>query len=396
MADTLTAAPAAPATGPLTIEQAAKEVSAERKARNKVAAPPEPEETDPPVPGSTTERVDEYVERVEEFLEDSEAAPQAADDGEGAPETDTPDAGEAQDNDPDPGPKLDPPARWEAEDKALFATLPRKAQETILAREKLQQAEVTKAQQKSADVAKTFETRLQHLNAVAETIGQYVDTGTAKMQYWQDRMSKWDDWFASEEAAQMAQEDEPSYRANVALHRKEIAKANQDGRTLEKAKADKAKAEAAEFAAYTQEQGRLMSELIPELADEKEGPKLRSDLIEYLKKDGFEAPLLKRISAKEARIAFKAKKHDDLEAKYADTGGLAALVRDAELYRKSVKAVKNPPAPKQPKAGPSSPAAGQGQTPSSSEARLKQLSAKKNPSMAEMAELMKLERKLGK
>lgn len=134
----------------------------------------------------------------------------------------------------------------------------------------------------------------------------------------------------------------------------------------------------------------------PELADEKEGPKLRSDLIEYLKKDGFEAPLLKRISAKEARIAFKAKKHDDLEAKYADTGGLAALVRDAELYRKSVKAVKNPPAPKQPKAGPSSPAAGQGQTPSSSEARLKQLSAKKNPSMAEMAELMKLERKLGK
>lgn len=363
------AAPATAAdTGPLTIDQAV-----ERQLARKAAPPVEQE----PVPGAeTVESPEGEGETVIETEENSEAAPQAADDGEEAPETETLEAEQVQE--PDPAqPKLEAPARWEAEDKALFATLPKKAQETILRREKLQQAEVTKAQQKSAEVTKTFETRIQHLESVATSIGEnYVDPGLA-------RMKEWDDWFASEAADELAQSNPAEYLQQQNRFRREK-------RSLDDAIAAKSKAETQAFQAYAQEQARLIPELIPELADEVEGPKRKSELFTYLRSEGFDPERIRGISAKEAQIGWKAKKLDSL-------GDIDALIRDAELYRKSVKLATKPPPPK-PKvnAGPSAPAAGQGQTPSSSEARFKALSAKKSLTIDEAAEKAELRQKLRK
>jgi hypothetical protein len=388
MADTETVLDLGPDTGPLTVDQAANR-------QLKALQPPAEETLDEPVPG--TDVVSPEGEGDTTVVdENSEAGAQPADDGEGTPTEDTPDAGKAQGDDPVKG-TLEAPARWDAKGKALFATLPAEAQEFILSREKLQQGEITKAQQKSAETAKLFETRIKHLESKAQVIGEYVESGQARMDYWSKRMTDWDDWFASDAAAEMAQTDEASYRANVARHRKEIAQANQDSRKLAKAKADKSEAERTTFTAFVEEQARLMTEMIPDFADEKEGAKRKSELSTYLRDQGFEPDDIAGISAKEAKVGWNARKYHDLETRYADTGGIDALIKDAELYRKSVKAVKNPPPPKPKPAGPSAPAGGQGQASSSDEARFKTLNnPNKRLSSDEHVELMGLKRKLGK
>lgn len=371
------AAPATVAdTGPMTLEAIVDRQMARQKTPPAEHEPAPSEETTAASPEGEGE---EFVETSE----DSEAAPQAADDGDEAPETDTLETEQVQE--PDPAqPKLEAPARWEAEDKALFATLPKKAQETILRREKLQQAEVTKAQQKSAEITKTFETRIQHLNTLAETIGEhYVEPGQA-------RMRQWEDWFASDDAKQLARSDPGAYLEEQARHQQE---------RIELSRALKAKrdAESEAFEKFRENQSQQMLELIPEFADEAEGGKRKSELGTYLRDQGFEPDRIAGISAKEAQLAWKSKKLDAIEAQYAKDGGIDALVRDAELYRKSVKLATKPPPPK-PKvnAGPSAPAAGQGQTPSSSEARFKALSAKKSLTIDEAAEKAELRQKLRK
>lgn len=360
--ETQTAPAAAADNSPLSIDQAAEIIaakSAPAPAPKRAKAPVEPVE---PVTEEIVEETEESPEGegelVVEDTEDSEADTQAADDGEEAPETDTLDAEQEQATDP-AEPKLEAPARWEAEDKALFATLPKKAQETILRREKLQQAEVTKAQQKSAETVKAFETRITHLNDLATRIGeQYVEPAQARMQ-------EWEQWFASDEADQLAQTNPAQYLAEQNRYRREQVELRQ---TI----AAKQEAERQAFKEFAAEQARLIPELIPEFADEVEGPKRKTELATYLRDQGFEPDRISGISAKEAQIAWKARKFDSVE-------DFDAMVRDANKYRKSLKLVNTAPPPKpRPQAGPSAPATGQGQRLSSSEAKLKALEAKQH------------------
>lgn len=360
--ETQTAPAAAADNSPLSIDQAAEIIaakSAPAPAPKRAKAPVEPVE---PVVEEIVEETEESPEGegepVSEDTEDSEADTQAADDGEEAPDTDTLDAEQEQATDP-ATPKLEAPARWEAEDKALFATLPKKAQETILKREKLQQAEVTKAQQKSAETVKAFETRITHLNDLATRIGeQYVEPAQARMQEWQD-------WFASPDAQELARTNPGAFLEQQTIY-------NAERQELAKATNAKQAAERQAFKEFTAEQARLIPELIPEFADEVEGPKRKTELATYLRDKGFEPDRISGISAIEAQIAWKARKFDSVK-------DFDALVRDAEAYRKSMKLAKTapPPKPKTP-AGPSAPATGQGQRLSSSEAQLKKLEAKQH------------------
>lgn len=364
---------------PLSIDQAVDILTAQSapapKAAKKEKAPPVEEVTEEVV-NDTVESPEGEGDAVVEDAEDSEADTQAADDGEEAPDTDTLDAEQEQAIDP-AEPKLEAPARWEAEDKALFATLPKKAQETILKREKLQQAEVTKAQQKSAETVKAFETRITHLNDLATRIGeQYVDPAQSRMQEWQD-------WFSSSDAQELARTNPGAFLEQQTIY-------NAERQELAKAVSAKQAAERQAFQEFTKEQARLMSELVPEFADEVEGPKRKTELATYLRDQGFEPESISGISAKEAQIAWKARKFDSVK-------DFDALVRDAEAYRKSVKLAKTAPPPKpKPPAGPSAPATGQGQRLSSSEARLKTLSTKSSLSADEHTELMMLKAKTRK
>lgn len=378
--ETQTAPAVAADNSPLSIDQAAEIIaakSAPAPAPKRAKAPVEPVE---PVTEETVEETEESPEGegepVTEDAEDSEADTQAADEGEEAPDTDTLDAEQEQATDP-AEPKLEAPARWEAEDKALFATLPKKAQETILKREKLQQAEVTKAQQKSAETVKAFETRITHLNDLATRIGeQYVEPAQSRMQEWQD-------WFSSSDAQELARTNPGAFLEQQTIY-------NAERQELAKAMSAKSAAERQAFKEFAEEQARLIPELIPEFADEVEGPKRKTELATYLRDNGFEPDRISGISAKEAQIAWKARKFDSVK-------DFDALVRDAEAYRKSMKLAKTAPQPK-PKtpAGPSAPATGQGQRLSSSEAQLKKLEAKQHWSAEDHTTYQLLKSKLRK
>lgn len=374
MADTEAAIPA---TGPLSIDQ---HVALLSKAE-------EVPQEEPDQDGETAEAASPDDEGEAEYAasdnEDSEAATQAADDGEEAPETDTLDADEAQVTEP-ARPKLEPPARWEADDKAIFAKLPRKAQETILKREKLQQAEVTRAQQRSAEAIRAYETRIQHLNGLANRIDQhYVEPGL-------QRMREWEEWFASDDAADLARSDPGQFLAEQTRYRSEQRELKQ---TLDAKEA----AEREAFHAFQVEQSRLMAEMIPEFADPEQGPKRKSELASYLRMQGFEPERIAGISAMEAQISYKAKTYDDMMKKYADKGGIQALIRDAERYRQSAARVATAPPPKpKAKAGPSAPASSQGHRPSSDEAALQKLMAKQSWTAEEHTRVMQLRAKLGK
>lgn len=374
MADTEAAIPA---TGPLSIDQHVALLS-----KSEEVPQEEPDQEENTAEAASPEGAGE-AEYAASDTEDSEAAPQAADDGEEAPETDTLNADEAQA--PEPAkPTLEPPARWEADDKAVFAKLPRKAQETILRREKQQQAEVTRAQQRSADAMRAYETRIQHLNGLATRIGEhYVEPGL-------QRMKEWDEWFASDDAANLARSDPGQYLAEQTRYRSEQ-------RELKQTMDAKEAAEREAFQAFQVEQSRLMAEMMPEFADPEMGPRRKSELASYLRMQGFEPERIAGISAMEAAISFKAKIFDDLNRNYADKGGLQGLIRDAERYRQSAARVaKAPPPQPKVKAGPSAPASSQGHRPSSDEASLQKLMAKSSWTAEEHTRVMQLRAKLGK
>lgn len=370
--ETQTAPAAAADNSPLSIDQAADIIaakSAPAPAPKRAKAPVEPVE---PVTEEIVEETEDSPEgegeQVTEDAEDSDADTQTADDGEEAPDTDTLDAEQATDNDP-AQPILEPPSRWDAKGKELFAKLPAEAKDYILGREKLQQAEITKAQQKSAETVKAFETRITHLNDLATRIGeQYVEPAQARMQEWQD-------WFTSPDAQELARTNPGAFLEQQTIY-------NAERQELAKATHAKQAAERQAFQEFTKEQARLMPELVPEFADEVEGPKRKTELATYLRDNGFEPDRISGISAKEAQLAWKARKFDSVK-------DFDALVRDAEAYRKSMKLAKTAPQPK-PKtpAGPSAPATGQGQRLSSSETRLKALSSKSSLSADEHTELM--------
>lgn len=361
--ETQTAPAAAADNSPLSLDQAAEIIaakSAPAPAQKRAKAPAEAVE---PVTEEIVEETEESPEGegdpVTEDVEDSEAEPQAADEGEEAPDTDTLDAEQATDNDP-AQPILEPPSRWDAKGKELFAKLPAEAKDYILGREKLQQAEITKAQQKSAETVKAFETRITHLNDLATRIGeQYVEPAQSRMQEWQD-------WFASPDAQELARTNPGAFLEQQTIY-------NAERQELAKAMSAKAAAERQAFKEFAEEQARLIPELIPEFADEVEGPKRKTELATYLRDQGFEPERISGISAKEAQIAWKARKFDALPKDFEER------LKLADKYEKSMKLAKTapPPKPKTP-AGPSAPATGQGQRLSSSEAQLKKLEAKQH------------------
>ena len=343
---------AAPATAP--ILPSAEAWVAERRAKREAAAPvrgddgkfvsknPQAEEAAP-------------VEEAPEAIEESEAAPQAADDAEGEPQA-NPEGEDAAPLEP-PEAAIEPPQFWDAEGKERFAKLSPASQKEVVEYEKQRTVAVAKAMQKSADLAKASEAKLRQLSDTAEQMGEWLDTRT-------DRIKQWDDWFASE-GVELARTSPGAYVAEEARYKAEKHE-------FEKVEADKAKIERETFRAYREEQARLLAEVAPELVDPKEGAKRMTETVSYLREKGFEPDRIRMISATEASIAHKAMLYDRAQAR-----------------------AKEAPKPKPPKpAGPQAAPAGQGQRASSSEARLKALTApNKVLSQEEFMELRRLRRK---
>lgn len=371
--ETQTAPTAAADKTPLTIDQHVELMTAKPVAAPRKAKAPEPEEiTDTP----DTDAADD-VSEVQD-AEDTESTPQVDEGADDEPTEANVEGDEEGETDEPAPPAIDPPKFWDAEGKDSFAKLPAEAQKAVLKYEEQRTKAVAKAMQESAEVRKSFEAKQQQLLETASRIEeQYIDPGMA-------RMKEWEEYFASDDADELAQTNPAEYlRLQNAARREK--------RELDEAIGAKTRAERTAFAEFVAEQKKLLPELIPELADEKEGPKRQSELFAYLRDEhGFAPDRLAGLSAKEAQIAWKAKQFDSVK-------DFAALVRDAEAYRKSMKLAAKAPAPKpKPQAGPSAPAAGQGQRLSSSEARFKALNSKPSISAAEHTELLLLKQKLRK
>ena len=376
--ETATAPAAAADTAPLTADQHTAllvEKAAPPKRERKPAPAPEPvEETTEDTSG--TDAADDAGE-VEE-PQDTEAAPQADEGAEDEPTEANVDGDEEREEAEPAPPAIEPPKFWDAEGKESFAKLAPKEQAAVLKYEEQRTKAVAKAMQESAEARKTYEGKRQHLLDEASRIEeQYVDPGQA-------RMKEWNDWFASEDAKELKRTNIVAFLEQKAIYDEE------------KAEVDKAAEAAATltrkaFSEFVAEQKALLPELVPELVDEKEGPKRMSDLMTYLRDEhGFPPDRLAGLSAKEAQIAWKAKQFDSVK-------DFPALVRDAEAYRKSMKLAAKAPAPKpKQQAGPNAPASGQGERLSSSETRFRTLNSKKSLSSAEHTEMMILKAKLRK
>lgn len=364
---------AAANTTPLTIDQHVELMTKPPVAARKARAPePAAEEiTDT----SETDAADDAGE-VED-TEDTESTPQVDEGAEDEPTEANVEGDDGEEDELAP-PAIDPPKFWDAEGKESFAKLAPKEQQAVLKYEEQRTRAVAKAMQESAEVRKSYEANQQRLLETASRIEeQYIDPAMA-------RMKEWDTYFASDDADELAQTNPAEYlRLQNAARREK--------RELDEAIAAKTMAERTAFAEFVAEQRKLLPELIPELADPKEGPKRQAELFSYLRDEhGFPPDRLSGLSAKEAEIAWKAKQFDSVK-------DFSALIRDAEAYRRSMKLAQKAPAPK-PKlqAGPSAPAAGQGQRLSSSEARFKTLSSKPSISAAEHTEFLLLKAKLRK
>jgi hypothetical protein len=369
---TQTAPAAAADTSPLTIDQAANMLVEKAAPPKRERAKPAPEEVT-----EDTSTTDADADEVTD-TEDTESTPQVDEGAEDEPTEANVEGDEEGDTDEPAAPAIDPPKFWDAEGKESFAKLAPEAQRQVLKYEEQRTKAVAKAMQESAEMRKSFEAKQQQLLETASRIEeQYIDPGIA-------RMKEWETYFASDDADELAQDNPAEYlRLQNAARREK--------RELDEAIGAKTKAERTAFAEFVAEQKKLLPELIPELADEKEGPKRQSELFAYLRDEhGFAPDRLAGLSAKEAQIAWKAKQFDSVK-------DFAALVRDAEAYRKSMKLAAKAPAPKpKPQAGPSAPAAGQGQRLSSSEARFKALNSKSSISATEHTELLLLKSKLRK
>ena len=377
--ETATAPAAVADTTPLTADQHSAllvEKAAPPKRERAKPAPAEPEQVEE-ITEDTTETAADDAGEVED-AENTEAAPQADEGAEDEPTEANVEGDEEREEAEPAAPAIEPPKFWDAEGKESFAKLAPEAQRQVLKYEEQRTKAVAKAMQESAEVRKSFEAKQQQLLETASRIEeQYVDPGLA-------RMKEWDAWLASDEADELAQTNPAEYLRLQNLHRREK-------RELDEAVAAKTTAERTAFAEFVAEQAKLIPELIPELADEKEGPKRKSELFAYLRDEhGFPPDRLAGLSAKEAQIAWKAKQFDSVK-------DFAETKRKADLYDKSMKLAAKAPAPKpKPQAGPNAPANGQGQRLSSSEAAMKRLESKQNWSAQDHTDYQLLKAKLRK
>lgn len=344
-----------------------------KRERAKPAPEPEPEE----ITDETTETdaADDAGEVVD--AEDTEAATQADEGVEDEP-TEANVEGDEDGEQAEPAtPAIEPPKFWDAEGKESFAKLAPEAQRQVLKYEEQRTKAVAKAMQETAETRKSYEGKRQHLLDESDRIQeQFIDPVLPVLK-------EWDDWFAGP-GRELKQTNLIAFLEQKAIY--DDIKEDHD-----KAIAAKRKAFNTALADFVHEQAALIPQLVPELADEKEGLKRKTELFAYLRDEhGFEPDRLAGITAKEVQIAWKAKQFDSVK-------DFPALVRDAERYRKSMKLAATAPAPKpKPQAGPSAPATGQGQRLSSSEARFKALNTKNGLSQAEHTELMLLKAKLRK
>lgn len=190
------------------------------------------------------------------------------------------------------------PAWWTAEQKARFADLPADVQQIIAATEGNREQATSKAKQEAAEARKRADAELAGVTELSKSLAEFLPKAVETFQ------SRWEgvDWAAL--PAQVGAEE--AFRLKALFDQEQV--------TLRQVAVEKTKADELAHATFVKAEMERLAELAPPLVDPKDGPKLRSEVANYLMEGGIGADAIKYISASEMTVAWKAMQWDRAQA----------------------------------------------------------------------------------
>lgn len=266
--------PAAAPTGPITLDQFAAELVAEQAA-------PEEEEKEP---AEAADKLDAAEEPEEELAADAE------DDDAEAPEEEEP-----------PHETVPPPQSWSKEDREVWGSLTPEVQKVVLKREADRDKAIAQTRQQAAELTKQVQT-------FAQRAEEYAHLGADAFEArWRENTEGPINWAIALQTAQNPAEFQEILKEKAVY---EAEKAQLEG-------AQKRAQEQSQLArtAFLAQEWKALEEIAPELADPKEGKARREKIVSYLSEQGIPAELLPDIGAVELKLAWKAMRFDEMEAK---------------------------------------------------------------------------------
>jgi hypothetical protein len=207
-------------------------------------------------------------------------------------------------------PPIDAPVSWDAEGRAVFASLPREAQEIVQKREADRERFV---QQKSQEATRA---RQEVERAAHQQLAEYDARVSQHLQGLAEQLQP------QRPNPQLLQYDPQAFYAQQAQYEADVAQRQQLQQQAEN-HAHQAQSRAAQAEqAHNAEQHRLIVEQFPEYADPTTGPKLQAELSSVARELGYPPELIGQARAtdiiamkKVAEYKAKAAKYDALNSK---------------------------------------------------------------------------------
>lgn len=267
--------------------------------------------------GAEPEQQEEAAEGAQESAAEAppEEQPAAAEEGE-AEATETEEGTEAEQEESEEGdepeqPAIEPPPSWNAEDREVFAHLPRDAQEVLVRREAERDRALNRTQQQLAEERKRVVAEGQGLQSLVERVQSAVETAEAAFKRpipdltnaqgepmtWEQ--VDWDAWYESDPQSAAVWE----------------ARYNRERQKLEQAKTAhqqaQEQAQRQQFTAFVEERNTRLAEIAPDLARDESK---REELSQYLQREGVPAQQIIGLTAEGMAIAHKAMLYDRAQA----------------------------------------------------------------------------------
>lgn len=195
-------------------------------------------------------------------------------------------------------PAIAAPQSWDAEERAVFATLPLEAQQVIVARESERDKAVNRAQSEAAEVRKRAEQEVQGVTQLRAVTEQVLTKAAQTFRGKWDNVD-WQTWAQADPAAYVAgrAQFEAEQRDLAQLDAAHQAQRDQEMRTFQQAKAERIKTEA------------------PELVDPVRGKDRVQKLESFLEANGIGRDIFPTLDAFTIGLAYDGMRYRDARAR---------------------------------------------------------------------------------
>jgi hypothetical protein len=207
-------------------------------------------------------------------------------------------------------PPIEPPVSWDADAKAVFASLPREAQEIVTKREAERERFV---QQKSQEAARAKQEVEQQ---AYQSLAQYEQQVAAQLSQYAQLLS------VPEPDMSLLATDPQTYAFQAKQYQDAQAQQRQLQHQAQQYAEQARQREAYAQHAYAEEQKQILADNLPEYLDPTSGPKLQQELSAVARELGYPPELIGQaratdiIAMKQVRdLKVKADKYDQLMAK---------------------------------------------------------------------------------